>query len=214
MPDPTLQALALRYAAGDLTPDETAAFELQLACDQQAREVLAEVIRLSAQALGQPSPKPHACFRHWTRARLSFTAYRGHPLLWSGLGAILVAAALGAAISFLEPQRDPPGIAAERWTADRSPDGLSPPREADVGPLDGLANHNPSASDDQLIAENCGDVQQLAIAELWAEWSSSATVEKAHQNLVRWRQLVRDTDTPTSSSELPRHAETTETTQP
>jgi len=80
MPEPTLQTTALRYAAGDLTPGETAVFEAQLANDQNARDALAEAVRLSAAAIGQKPPTPHPSFRATIRARLSWGRDRGHPL--------------------------------------------------------------------------------------------------------------------------------------
>src|SRR5882724_9936156 len=92
MPDPTLQATALRYAAGDLDPDEVSAFEARLAEDQDARDALAEAVRLSAAAIGQEPPAPHPSFRSAIRARLGLAGYRGHPVAWVGLGAAAVAA--------------------------------------------------------------------------------------------------------------------------
>ncbi|MBX9580133.1 MAG: hypothetical protein K2X87_07470, partial [Gemmataceae bacterium] len=58
MPEPTadplaLEALALRYAAGRLSPAAAAAFEARLETDQAARDALAEAVQLSAAALGQ-----------------------------------------------------------------------------------------------------------------------------------------------------------------
>jgi len=70
MPEPTLQATALRYAAGDLTSAESAAFETRLTTDQDAREALAEAVRLSAAALGQEPPQPDRTFRAAIRERL------------------------------------------------------------------------------------------------------------------------------------------------
>src|SRR5215470_11557103 len=92
MPEPTLQTTALRYAAGDLSPAEVAAFEARLAEDQDARDALAEAVRLSAAAIGQEPPAPHPSFRAAIRARLNLRAYRGHPLAWVGAGATAVAA--------------------------------------------------------------------------------------------------------------------------
>ena len=63
MPDPTLQATALRYAARDLTASEAAAFEARLANDQDARDALAEAVRLSAAAIGQRPPAPRPSLR-------------------------------------------------------------------------------------------------------------------------------------------------------
>ena len=48
-----LAQLALRYAAADLTAPDLQAFEARLCDDQEAREALAEAIRLSTAATGQ-----------------------------------------------------------------------------------------------------------------------------------------------------------------
>ena len=85
-----LEATALRYAARTLTPPETSAFEARLAGDQQARDALAEAVRLSAAAMKQVAPAPSSRLRSIIRARL---ARRGHPIAWIGLGAGIVAAA-------------------------------------------------------------------------------------------------------------------------
>ena len=106
MPDrttPELALLALRYAADDLSPEEVAAFELRLADDQPAREALAEAIRLSASAVGQPPPAPGPATRIAVRDRLFPTwltrlfpvrAYRGHPAAWAALGGCAAAGVL------------------------------------------------------------------------------------------------------------------------
>lgn len=98
---------ALKYAAGDLDPIAAEAFELTLARDPAAREALAEAVRLSAAALGQPAPTPDRSFRSliaerlrpvqdWTTKLFPRKAYRGHPVTWAGFGATLaVTVALG-----------------------------------------------------------------------------------------------------------------------
>src|SRR4029078_10083325 len=100
MPEPTLQAAALRHAAGGLTSAESEAFEVLLNDNQEARDALAEAVRLSAAALGQEPPTPDRSFRAAIRERLigycpawlRRRAYRGHPLTWTALGAAVVAA--------------------------------------------------------------------------------------------------------------------------
>src|SRR5262249_58633732 len=102
-----LQAQALRYAAGDLLPAEAEAFEARLATDQAARDAVAEAVRLSAAALGQDPPAPDRSFRalirerlfaRWVPGWLTRRAYRGHPLAWAGLGAVVVALTAGAPV--------------------------------------------------------------------------------------------------------------------
>src|SRR5687768_12542449 len=99
MPDPTLQATALRFAADDLPPEEAATFGARLATDEAAQDALAEAVRLSAKALGQAPPAPHRSFRTLVRERLrgvrrawlTRRAYRGHPAAWAALGAVAAA---------------------------------------------------------------------------------------------------------------------------
>lgn len=99
-PRPGLALTALRYAAGELPATETAVFDAQLAVDQDARDALEEAIRLSAAALGRPSPAPDPLTRHAVLDRLHPTLisrafprrpYRGHPLTWAGLGGVMAA---------------------------------------------------------------------------------------------------------------------------
>src|SRR5262245_22671866 len=112
MPEPTLQTTALRYAAGDLPPEEVTAFEARLAVDQEARDALAEAVRLSAQAIGQKPPAPHPSSRAAIRERLRVT--RSGPLAWIGLGAAAVAACTIIGLSLagtVEPDTAPTQVA-------------------------------------------------------------------------------------------------------
>ena len=69
--------------------------------DQDARDALAEAVRLSAAALASTPPAPDRAFRAairerlvgWTPAVARRRAYRGHPVAWAALGAAAVAAA-------------------------------------------------------------------------------------------------------------------------
>src|SRR4051812_40747615 len=113
MPELTLQATALRYAAGDLSPTETAAFEAQLADDQDARDALSEAVRLSAAAIGQKPLRPHPSLRALLRARLTWGGYRG-PLVWSAMGGATVAICTLIGLSLAEDAKPPanaPGAA-------------------------------------------------------------------------------------------------------
>ncbi len=122
MPEPTLQAAALRYAAGDLTATEAAAFEVRLADDQEARDALAEAVRLSAAALGQHPPTAHRSFRAAIREKLigwnlpgfARRAYRGHPFAWAGLGAAAVAACTVIGLALAERDSAPAAVEASR----------------------------------------------------------------------------------------------------
>ncbi|MCS7272196.1 MAG: hypothetical protein NZ703_14030, partial [Gemmataceae bacterium] len=99
--DAALRDLALRYAAGALSDAELAAFEARLASDPQAREAVAEAVRLSAAVLQCAPPAPDPSYRQAAYERilhphrpwwLSRRAYYGHPLLWTALGGTCVAA--------------------------------------------------------------------------------------------------------------------------
>ena len=116
MPEPTLQSTALRYAARDLTPAESAAFESLLSRDQDARDALAEAVRLSAAALGQTPPAPDRSFRQAIYERLAGwrilrrRAYRGHPVAWVALGAMAVAACTLIGLNLAESDAGPPAL--------------------------------------------------------------------------------------------------------
>lgn len=184
MPDPTLQATALRYAAGDLSPDEVSAFEARLAEDQGARDALAEAVRLSAAAIGQKPPAPHPSFRTAIRARLGLVSYRGHPLAWVGLGAAAVAACALFAVS-LPTGSDAPEAEAAHVAPEVLEVPLADPSAGAVAAHDTGAD-NPPAS--------CGG--ERSVAEIWADLSSHDHVEKARDDEMRWRQRVRDLSNP------------------
>lgn len=93
MPDPTLQAVALRYAANDLPPDEAATFEARLATDETAQDALSEAVRLSARALGQEPPAPRRPFADRPRPRRRGYAAAG----------LVAAAGVLAALHFSKP---------------------------------------------------------------------------------------------------------------
>jgi hypothetical protein len=191
-PEPTLQATALRYAAGDLTPDEAAAFEARLAHDQEARDALSEAVRLSAAALGQPAPGAHRSFRAairerlagWCPSWLARRAYRGHPLAWAGIGAASVAACTLVGLSLAEPDRP---------TGDRPPPAaaLAPaPRPAEPAPA--APAHHPHDADAFVAATPGGSPCGDSVAEIWANLSGTESVEKAHDEEMKWRHKLRD----------------------
>ena len=191
MPDPTLQATALRYAAGDLSPDEVSAFESRLAEDQDARDALAEAVRLSAAAIGQPSPAPHPSFRVAIRERLGLLGYRNSPLAWVGLGAAAVAACALFAVS-LADREDAPEAATAAPVVSVVAEVVPPVPGAEsaaqpVAPQDGhAAVEHPQGA--------CGE--DRSVAEIWADLSSHVDVEKARDDEMRWRQRVRDLTSP------------------
>lgn len=183
MRDPTLPTTALRYAAGDLSPTEVEAFEALLAENQDARDALSEAVRLSAAALGQPAPAPARSSRARVRARLGLS-YRG-PLMWSALGAAVVAA--GALVAV---------YAADR--ADPLADEPAVPAATDIPPL--VRNDAPAPQEAVAVADPPDAVDERSVAEIWADLSSHDGVEKAHEDEMRWRQKVRDRSNPSHVS--------------
>ncbi|WP_439631154.1 hypothetical protein [Gemmata sp.] len=193
-PEPALQAAALRYAAGDLSPGEAAAFEARLAASQEARDALSEAVRLSAACLGQAPPEPHSSFRAAIRERLrgwcpewlARRAYRGHPATWSALGASVVVACGLVGVSLAERKR-PPAPAAPLAPAVARPAPSEPPPAADAAPLPreveavAVAVSAPPAP-----AAPCGEAGP-SVAELWAQMSTPESVERAHEDEMRWR---------------------------
>lgn len=179
MPDPTLAATALRYAANDLPPADAAAFEARLAAEQEAREALAEAVRLSAAALGVDAPAPDSSFRALIRDRLrplaawmprwlARRAYRGHPLAWAALGAVVIGGATLAGLRLA----DPPAITAP-----------TPPSTA--------ALPEPATPMRSVVA-SAPEQHAQTEAEIWAELSTPDHVEKDHHDELKWRHRMRD----------------------
>ena len=187
MPDPTLPGTALRYAAGDLPPDEVAAFEARLGDDQDARDALAEAVRLSAAAVGQPVPAPHPSFRAAIRARLNLRAYRGHPLAWVGLGGAVVAACALLGV-VLADRADPPAAATAPLPAEAIPAPRAvEPRAVAAAPMP--REHAVGVAAEHPLPVPCGG--ERSVAEIWADLSTPEHMEKAHDDELRWRQHVR-----------------------
>ena len=191
MPDPTLQGTALRYAAGDLPPAETTAFESRLAHDQDARDALAEAVRLSAAAIGQKPPAPRPSFRAAIRARLA-RGSRESPFAWIGLGAAAVAACTLVGLS-LANRIEPPAAVTPAVTANSPSVEEIPAPRAESSPL--AVAPMPRESETIVAAEPpvwvpspCGGGDpQRSVAEIWADLSTHDNVEKAREEL-RWRQ--------------------------
>lgn len=168
MRDPTLQATALRFAAGDLSPAESEAFEARLATDEAAQDALAEAVRLSAAAIGQAAPAPHRSFRDRVRARVHGSRFQ--PIAWVALGGVAVAL---AAVVGLQ---------------------LSPPVPApDVGIAPVEVHEVAVAPEPRAVA--VADEHPPTMAEIWAELSTPDHVEKAHDDEIRRRQRMRDIHT-------------------
>jgi hypothetical protein len=173
MRDPTLQATALRYAAGDLPPSESEAFELLLATDEAAQDALAEAVRLSAAAIGQAAPAPTPSFRDRVRARVR--ASRGSPLAWAACGATAVAVAtiVGLQLSHTEPGKSPELQATPVAAPSPPPIAVAPePRP--------------------VLLTIAPEMVPATTAEIWAEFSTSERIQKAHDDELRRRQRMRD----------------------
>lgn len=204
MPEPrrpadplALQALALRYAAGELPPADADAFEDRLGSDPAAQDALSEAVRLSAAALGQAPPAPDRSFRAMIGDRLSRLgrlwpgwlarrAYRGHPLAWavSGAAALAVVCAVAVPLVRVAPAPPPPTPTAAVPAAVPVP---PPPRE--VGPGGGPAARPVT----DPVAVGAGDPDPLhAMAEHWEQMSTCDHVERAHDDELRWRQRLKD----------------------
>ena len=192
MPEPTLQATALRYAARDLSQAESTAFESRLGADQEARNALSEAVRLSAAALGQAPPSPDRTFRAAIRERLlgycpawlRRRAYRGHPFVWITLGAGAVAACtvIGLALTNREPVV---GANPQAAKASFAPEQRAENRDA--------VAQVPNAHDrDAIINNTATNGDRRSVAEIWAHLSTPEHVEKVHDDELRWRQKLRE----------------------
>ncbi len=183
MPDSDLQAIALRYAAGDLTPHEASAFEALLAEEQGARDALAEAVRLSAQAIGQSVPAPHPSFRALLRARLSLCAHRGSPLSWAGTGGAIVAACTVLALVLAGGEPRP---------APAAPAGVLAPTVLTEHVAAPAVEHTAEEFAVAVVREE----HPASVAEIWADLSDHQGVEKARNDEHRWRNHVRDLSHP------------------
>jgi hypothetical protein len=200
-----LQSLALRYAAGELTSCDSEAFEARLATDQAARDALSEAVRLSAAALGQPSPAPTTCLRAtirerllgWSPAWLARRYYRGHPMVWAGVGALVVAfcTIIGLTQNNFEPAEALSPVMSVPTT---------PAQTATVDPANQAPEPRPHHTEEMATTVNpdhsiksqgsCDDEHgcKSSVAEIWAELSTPDHVEKMHEEELRWRHKLRD----------------------
>jgi anti-sigma factor RsiW len=169
MPEPTLQSTALRYAAGDLTPGESTAFEERLAGDQEARDAVAEAIRLSAAALHQAPPAPDRSFRAAIRERLRRRASRGHPIAWAAAGAAAVAACAVIVMALVKRGEPEQNVEAAMPASTPEPRAVVAQAPVEIEPDDGDS-----------------------VAEIWADLSTPDQIEKWHDDEQKWRQKLRD----------------------
>jgi hypothetical protein len=184
-----LAALALLYAGGELEGSEAAAFEDRLAQDQSAREALCQAVQLTQTLAGQAPLTPSASYRARVRRRLGSSSgswgwlvghrwYRGHPALWSGLGA------LATVLLMFLLGRWPPHAAAQ----------AEPPSSIEQVALDGPQEPPPSVS--PVTSE---------MAKVWADLHNADHLARARleENRRRVRAEERGPRLPSPSTLKP-----------
>lgn len=146
--------LAFRYIAGELSGDETAAFEAELESSQAAREAVARAVELSqavAIAESQEVELVKAASKHSRRKSWIFG------IGWIAAGA--VAASVAGAVWWNMPksQQEKSNI-AESWAAMRAVDPPAPAGEvpAELGPALDAADTAPSWMTAGVISLNGG----------------------------------------------------------
>lgn len=181
----SMQAMALRYAAGAMPSHDAEAFEVLLATDQTVRDALAEAVRLSAAVLGQPVPRPGRSVQEFVRERLfahgfsSWVArrmYRGHPAAWAGLGAAVVAVSSVAVLQFSE--RAPVSGTAAPVAVPPLP--VVAARPAHVPPASA-----PSAADASSMVVDKEPAEPTT--ELTAKMGPTIHIEKAVEDDGKWK---------------------------
>src|SRR5262249_35500145 len=156
--------------------------EARLADDQDARDALAEAVRLSAAAIGQKPPAPHSSLRAVIRARL-MRGYRGHPLAWAGLGATAVAACTLIGLSLADRVAPPSASPAPVLAPNSSAVVGTAPTPHAVNPNALAIAPQPGELGAHVAAEQsaCGDSSR-SVAEIWADLSTPDHVEKARDD--------------------------------
>ena len=172
-PGGDLLCQALLYAGGVLDAAEAEAFEKRLEGDQAARDALCAAVGLSRPAA--PDPAYRAAVRRrlrppsW-RGLLGRHSYRGHPLLWSGLGAAATLLLTLGVARVPPPPADPPPappLAAPAAVAPREePPEPSPAEVADVWAELHEHRHLSRAHEEEMRRRNRPDGRSLK-AEEW-----------------------------------------------
>jgi anti-sigma-K factor RskA len=172
---PTDGHLAFLYVSGEMNAAEMAAFERRLGEEQPLREALCQAVELMQSLEGLAPPTPRPAYRQRVRQRLRPAGwwrwlarrqmYRGHPALWSGLGA---AAALLAILSV------PPSLIP---TGPRTPAAPTLPPVAEQTKL----------SQPEAPAEEPADLATIEEAEMWASMHNSDHLVRAHEEEGRRR---------------------------
>ena len=184
-----LALLAYLYTGGELNEADQAAFERRLAQEQPAREALVESVRMSASLMGGDS-RPDPAYRQRVRDRLQPAGwrrpwgrhhYRGHPLLWTGLGAV---AAVLVSLTLLRPEPEVKVVETSRPAAPQKQE----PVTADPEPVDDAAA-----------------LQDMAL--IWAELHTpdnavkAATQEQRRKSRIEDRRQTRKSGQPPPASD-------------
>jgi hypothetical protein len=171
--------LAFRYASGEMDAPEAADFERRLGDEQPLRESLCQAVELLQTLEGLAPPTPPLEYRARVRQRLGTRSkwwcrlarprtYRGHPALWSGLGAataLLAILILSSALS-----------SADRHARTATHDATPIPVAKHMNPDPPAPPH-----------EEADDDATLGIAELWASMDSGDHLARAHEEELRRR---------------------------
>jgi hypothetical protein len=173
---------AFLYANGELEGAEAAAFEKRLAEDQAAREALCQAVSLSLTLNHQRKIGPDPSYRDRVRQRLRRSGgwdwllrprtYRGHPALWSAVGAaaaVLLIMTLARLPAHLISQPHPP---------------LPQPREPEEHVIPA-----PTPEPPQMAATE-------DMATIWANLHSTRNVTRAHDEEMRRKQRTDDRSRP------------------
>jgi hypothetical protein len=193
-PGEPLAIEALLYAGGELESDEAGRFEARLGEDQAAREALCQAVQFLHTCSGFAAPQPNPTYRDQVRRRFyprpgilpwltRRRAYRGHPALWSGLGAAVVLLLFGLTrgLTTQPPAAGNPPVARQAGPAE------PPPQPAGANPSAEKRPAPPAASTEE--------------ARLWAQLHNSKHLTRARDEEVRRK---------TRAATLPRPAKTEE----
>lgn len=173
----TLAMQALLYASGELDEAQVAAFEQRLGEDQSVREALCQAVQMTLALQGQVLARPHPAYRERVRQRLRARppwwqvlvgkrAYRGHPAVWSGMGA-------AAAVLLMIGLGQFPHLDAVPRSS--TPIAVQPP-----------------PADEPAIADIGVAVATLEEANTWAELKNSDHLEKARSEEVRRKNRAQE----------------------
>jgi hypothetical protein len=178
---PTDANLAFLYASGELDVAEKVDFERRLAEEQPLREALCRAVELMRTLEGLAPLVPAPAYRQRVRQRLGSSgalwrwlgqrrAYRGHPALWSGLGA---AAALLAVLAL-------------------PPDWM--PKERPTPSAEPVAKEQSPAHEPETPREGPPALSTIEVAETWASLPNSEHLSRAleEENRRRDRRFTRE----------------------